>query len=353
MVSAHLAAGTLFARATHAIPAFDGASGFVLLSGLVLGIVQRKRFQAHGLAAVQLKSVRRIGVIVVAQISLVALGIAVALVAQYEHRNVPPVLQMSIADVVAGALTLRLAPPSGSVLRLYVILLAVALVAYVLLAHGRWVVAVTGSLLLYAVGWVFSDLTSFHGYNTDALGANWACWQLMFVVALTVGWYWRSLHLAEKIQQHSPSVAFTTSVLIVIAFVGERLAPGFYLKTMLAPGQLINAFAVVLLLFVVAGWLLKVVPRWVFRPIEMIGTRSLDSYIIQAGVAVVTPSFLYFPTKSSIAVLAAVATLLICWAWAEWRRSPYWPATVKRAAASRIAAETTGDAGLADSQALS
>src|SRR4051794_18306348 len=100
MVSSHLTVGSLLSRALHPFPAFDGAPGFVLLSGLVLGIVQHKRFAAHGLAAVEWKTVRRIGVIVVAQLSLVLLGLVVGLAAP--HDGVPPVREYSITDLVWG-----------------------------------------------------------------------------------------------------------------------------------------------------------------------------------------------------------------------------------------------------------
>lgn len=335
MVSAHIAAGTLFARAVHVIPAFDGTSGFVLLSGLVLGIVQSKRFAQQGLAAVEWKSTRRIGVILAGQIGLVLLAILAALFARYEHRNVAPVFEMSPEEVLLGASTLYLAPPSGSVLRLYVVLLAIALLAYLLLSRGLWWAVLGGSALVYGIGWLVPELTSFRGYNTDSLGANWACWQMLFIVALVIGWYWRPLDIPGWIYRHSGALACTTGALIVASFFGERVMPELYVKTMLAPGQLVNAYTVVLFLIVVLTWLLRVIPRWVFRPIEMVGTRSLDSYIIQAGVAIVVPSLLLFAPTSATAVIIALLTLLICWGWAEFRRSPYWPAAVRRTSAGR------------------
>ncbi|MDD7945822.1 OpgC domain-containing protein [Microbacterium sp. NE2HP2] len=334
MVSAHIAAGTLFARAAHAVPAFDGASGFVLLSGLVLGIVQSKRYAQQGLAAVERTSLRRIGVILLGQVGLVVLAILSAIVARFEHRNVPPISEMPPGDVVAGALNLQLAPPSGSVLRLYLVLLAIALLAYLLLSRGAWWAVVAGSVSIYGIGWLVPELTSFRGYNSDGLGANWACWQLLFIVALVIGWFWRSHDIPGRIQAHAVVVAGVTGMLIVAAFFGERIVPWLYVKTMLAPGQFINAYAVVLFLFVALTWLLRVIPRWVFRPVEIIGTRSLDSYIIQAGVAVIVPSMLLYSTQSGIAVAIALITLLTCWAWAEFRRSRYWPTTVRSTASA-------------------
>ncbi|MFS0703550.1 OpgC domain-containing protein [Cellulomonas sp. 179-A 9B4 NHS] len=320
MVTGHLAPQSTVSYALHQVPAFDGASGFVLLSGLVLGIVQSRRLTTHGLAAVERKSARRIGVIYVAQVSLGLLALAVAAVATTEHRNVHPA-GTSTAEAVWRVLTLQAAPPAGSVLRLYVVLLALAMLAYVLLARGRWVAVLAGSAALYGVGYLVPQVTSFRSYSGE-LGANWATWQLLLVVALVVGWHWAPARIGERLLARPLLVTAVTGALVAAAWAGERVAPALYDKTMFGPARVLNAFAVVTLLFVVVSRLLEVLPRAAFRPIEVIGTRSLDSYVIQAGVAVVVPSFVVGWTDVALGV--ALATLALCWGWAELRRWRPW-----------------------------
>ncbi|NLG47179.1 OpgC domain-containing protein, partial [Gordonia sp. (in: high G+C Gram-positive bacteria)] len=50
MISLHFAAGTIVAAPTHEYPYVDGMSAFVLLSGLVLGIVYQRWVARLGFA---------------------------------------------------------------------------------------------------------------------------------------------------------------------------------------------------------------------------------------------------------------------------------------------------------------
>lgn len=325
MVLGHLAPQSRVSWVVHSIPAFDGASGFVLLSGLVLGIVQSRRLASHGLAAVERKTVRRIGVIYVAQVSLGLLAVAAAAVAVADHRNLHPAGD-SPAQAVWRVLTLQAAPPAGSVLRLYVVLLALVVAAYVLLARGRPVAVLLASLALYGVGYLAPAATSLRSYSGD-LGANWATWQLLLVLALLVGWHWRPARIGERLLARPVRVVAVTGALVLAAAVGERVAPALYDKQMFGPARVLNAFAVVTLLFVVVSRLLDVLPRAAFRPVESVGARSLDSYVIQAGVAVVVPSLVVLPAGAALVV--AVLTLALCWGWAELRRSSAWARTVR------------------------
>lgn len=335
MVSSHLTVGSLFSQLMHPFPAFDGASGFVLLSGLVLGIVQSKRVLDSGLPSVERKTVRRIVVILIAQVSLVILGIITAVLAPHPSSDLPLLGKLSAEQISWGFIGMSFAPPPASVLRLYIVLLALAMGAYWLLSRGRWISTLIASIVLYAFGWVAPELTSFRRFDSDALGANWATWQLMFMIAIIIGWHWRSLQIARRLKDSSLWVALAASLIIVGAYFGEKVVPELFAKAMFAPGRIVAAFAVVTLLYVIVSWLLLFIPRVVFRPIEMIGTRSLDSYVIQAIVAITLPAFFAYSMSSSVATIFALGTLLVCWAWAEFRRSSLWPARVVRARRGR------------------
>lgn len=101
MVTGHLAGFLLLAGIFHVFPKFDGASGFVLLGGLVLGMVERRRVLREGLAAVPTKSVRRLGLIYGAQVALVVVGVVAAFSGWDSHNFLIHASVVEIARQVA------------------------------------------------------------------------------------------------------------------------------------------------------------------------------------------------------------------------------------------------------------
>ncbi|WP_129339720.1 OpgC domain-containing protein [Cellulomonas endophytica] len=322
MVAGHVAPGSRLSWALHAFPFFDGASGFVMLSGLVLGIVQHKRLERDGLRSVQVKTARRLGLIYVAQVAITLVALAMVPLARLQHENLPPVEGSGPVEVVARVLGLALAPPVGSVLRLYIVILALAMLAYWLLRRGLPLVVLGGSLALYVVGQVAPQWTSFTANDGVTRGASWAGWQLLFMLTLLVGWHWRQWDVPALLRTRRWAW-LGGSVLVIVAaeVLGPRL-PGLYEKVTLGPGRIVTAFAVVVLLYVLLDVVLAAVPlaRTLLRPVERIGQRSLDSYIIQAVVIVLLLSFVTFSTSGLVGTALALGILGLCWGWAELRR---------------------------------
>lgn len=318
MVAGHLAGGSSFSRAVHIFPRFDGASGFVLLSGLVLGIVQRRRTHRVNLAGVLRKTGTRIAVIYVAQMALVLIGVAMLLLGRRRHANIPPTQGRDVAELIVSALTMSLAPPVGSVLRLYVILLLLAMGAYWLLMRGEWGAVLAASFGLYGLGMLVREHTSFVAFDGVTRGANWAMWQLLFISALVLGWQWERIKAADILRRRRWWVLLGYPlVFVVLSGVGRR----FWLaeKIDFSLPRMLVAYVTLAFLYVAVEQLSRLVPRAVTRPVELIGQRSLDSYIIQACVATVVPSYVAFGPDSTTALLLAVGVLAMCWAWAALR----------------------------------
>lgn len=318
MVTGHLAAQSLLSRGAHIFPRFDGASGFVLLSGLVLGIVQSRRAPRAGLNHVLRKTGTRIAVIYLAQVALVLVGVAMLVLGRLRHANVPPTAGRSTAELVFSALTMSLAPPVGSVLRLYVILLLLAMGAYWLLLRGQWAVVLAASGAVYCIGLLFREHTSFVAFDGVTRGANWAMWQLLSISALVLGWQWERIRAADFLRRQRWWVLLGYPVVfVVLTVVGRR----FWLaeKIDFSLPRMLVAYATLAFLYVAAEQLTAFIPPSVTRPVEMIGRRSLDSYIIQASVATLVPSYVAFGPGSTAAQLLAVGVLGVCWAWAALR----------------------------------
>lgn len=323
MVAAHLAGFSIMSAILHLVPKFDGASGFVLLGGLVLGMVQRRRLVRDGIAAVVRKSLRRLVVIYGAQIFLVIAGVAAALHG-WDNTNFPRMESLSPADVILHSVTMTLAPPGGDVLRLYVFFLALAVGAYLLLKRGRWIAVMAGSFGLHLVGQYFPELTSFSPFAEQARSAGWAGWQFLFISALVLGWYWKELNVPSWLDRNAIKILPTSAGILIFAGACGVLAPdavdeALFSKYTFSMGRIVVAYAVVASLYLCLRRFLRWFPKTWLRPISMIGRRSLDSYVIQALAVVLLTGFMSMEAKSPYGELAVIGTLFASWGWAELR----------------------------------
>lgn len=79
MVIGHVANYSFLWRTSHFVYyVWDGASLFMVVSGIVVGIVYRKRTTSHGMKWAAGKLIKRAGLLYVAQLALVSLALAAA-----------------------------------------------------------------------------------------------------------------------------------------------------------------------------------------------------------------------------------------------------------------------------------
>ncbi|GAA2977933.1 hypothetical protein JOD63_003145 [Microbacterium terrae] len=326
MTSAHLAARSLAWEVTHVLVWYDGAMGFVLLSGLVLGIVQHKTVQRSGLTAARTKALRRGGLVYVAHLGICALAFIVASVSESLDVRYAGVNDFSSWwEPIVAAMTLRINPKFASILSLYVILLALTPLASWALARGRGILLCAASVALFTVGSVWPAPFILPRVPGVPGHINWATWQLLFVAALIVGWNW------SRIRGALTRPALWVTLLSVAALVGAAAQA----RTALAPSPGEGAIAVVdrlfddgtigigtiVLAFVVVGGLYGALtpladrlPR-VAAEIGRIGRRSLDCYIILCILVITTPLFWIYDTTGRRAMLYAAATLALMYGW--------------------------------------
>ena len=113
MTTAHLAAGSWPWRIFHLGTFVDGAVGFVFLSGVVLGITQRRAIERAGLLAGQRKLLRRIVVIYCANIGLCLLAFGMVAIDPVRESTYPSVESLGgPLPAAAASLSLRFSPVS-------------------------------------------------------------------------------------------------------------------------------------------------------------------------------------------------------------------------------------------------
>ena len=159
----------------------SAAEAFVFLSGLMVGLVYGPRVRRDGLAAVQLRLLRRAGVLYAVTVAL-NLGFLALISLGLGFRDPPPLTSALVMNV----LTLHWTWERVSVLVLYTLLLGVTPVALLLLHTGHTGVLVACAAGLWAlhqwdpaVAQLWPPLTYFHV----------AAWQAWFVGGMVLGYH--------------------------------------------------------------------------------------------------------------------------------------------------------------------
>ncbi|UQE76402.1 OpgC domain-containing protein [Gordonia sp. PP30] len=330
MISLHFANGMLIARPTHSFPLVDGMSAFVLLSGLILGLVYRGWIERQTLGYAYHRLAQRLLVLYVAQVTISLAAVAVGLVLSGRDfrtiTNLPagePLVQQ-----VWWALTLRFLPGGGSILVVYLVLMTLAFAILPALARGAWaaVLAVSGALYVYsqvAPAWWMYLNSSPDGGPVQ----NWLAWQVLFVPAMVLGWKWHDWQLPARLDASFGVLAATTvavGALLYTGLHGPRLlarAPELIGKVDLGPLRALVAWLAVITVYAAFRQVQRRTRRDWLAPLATVGARSLDAYVIQAVALLAIPVLVVFrPWGPGVSTLIVLAVFGACWGWARFRQ---------------------------------
>lgn len=324
----------------------DGASGFFLMAGLVLGMVQRRTVQRSGLGAAERRFGRRLVLLYGAQLALVAVAVLAGTVRVNEFRIWPDAADHGgWGGLVLDALLLRVNPKDLDVLPVYVLLFLLALLALpVLVRWGPWPVAV-GSAGVYVLATVYPHLATLPRGTGDPSAFNWGGWQALFASGFLVGWYWREADVAARVlRRRVVAVAAALGVLVYAGAdlvdrtgpLGESLVDNLFEdKRDNAPGRVLLAWCTFVVLYAGVTWLVRRGrARRLRAELEVLGRWSLDAYLVlglSVSLSAVVPGY---RGPAWQAMVLAVAVCLVALGWAHLRERRRRPAPVRRAAAA-------------------
>ena len=289
MTFEHLAPESIVNRVLHAPVAFDGASGFIMMSGLVLGIVQRSRSRRAGGGAVVRSLLKRAMQLYAIQAAVVAVALVLGTIGSASPWLPRADSYANVLDIVIAVAALQVNPQNLDILSLYVLLLLLAAACAGLLEHGGWRLVLVLSGVLYVVGSFLPAWTSLHGSPDHLAFFNWGTWQVLFIGAFVGGWHWRGCALDQVILgwkavlTASVVVVLLTSAAVLAAAMGEpavRLWFSLSSKGQTGPVRLLMAVAV----FVVAYAAVTAASRrWRVlgaSPVARLGRYSLRSFVL-------------------------------------------------------------------------
>lgn len=290
----------------HVVPWVDGASGFILISGLVLGIICRRRTDDGGVPSAEGRLARRTALLYVSHVAVTALSVVVSRATTATNPAPPGNTDAGAAQVAAWLLTLQINPGSLDILSIYVVLLALAMAWVPLFRRGWWPAVAVLSASLYVVA-----LTTDWGRLPDRPDGwayfNTAAWQAVFCSAFIVGWYW---------SRWRDRLRGTTGLAIAVGggfltagggIVLHHAGAGDWLfdKPNCGLGRIVLAWAAFVVLYQLMRLLIARVPAMVM-PVAVVGSRSLACFIALCVIGTLLPLAIGYDRTSLTAEIAAV-----------------------------------------------
>ncbi|GAC1543563.1 MAG: hypothetical protein NVS3B12_32090 [Acidimicrobiales bacterium] len=330
MTAGHLASGTDVDRWAHPLVWVDGAAGFVLFSGLVLGMQQQRMGERSGPASGRSWLVRRAGFIFVVHVALTVTALSLRS-ATGRPAFLPDVDRFGgPLGALVGVVTLRVQPDFCNVLPLYVVLLLVAVGIVELLRRGHPMVCVGLSFALYAAAQVNSHVIFLADLSVGANTWSWGAWQALFVGGMVTGWHWsrvrETLHAFRR-PIVATAVGVTTALVVMSNLVASRAWPGatswvdaLFAKYELRPGVPVYLAAATVVTYV--G--LRRLTAWragkaATSALARIGSRSLDCFIMLSLVQLFVFSVLPADRPDSIDLALVGASAVGYWILATMR----------------------------------
>lgn len=304
-----------------------GAEGFVILSGFMLGMLNRQRLQKEALLTVSWMLWRRAGKIYLVNLVIILLIIALSRIPGINTFEVThfvdrfsgtawalfpstPQIKETWFNII---LYLQIGPHQTQILGLYICLLLVSPLFMALLKGGRglWLI------LISLAGYI-----SYHFWPARLTVAEFEfafpllAWQFIFVLGMCSGWYKDELmSLARTRTGHCVIVLMVIYALVMMfiaqnhtnpfmprALLMEVIPPAdfnwfyyhFAAKNSLGPCRVLNDFSLMLLVYLILTFCWQPIARAVGWFLIPLGQHSLYTFIVHVFVVLMVSQFVHF-----------------------------------------------------------
>jgi len=276
----------------------SAAEAFIFISGLTVGIVYGAIALKEGLRAAQVKALKR-------ALTLYKLAVALTLIFAFVSLlfGLPWSNEIRIDNpllFVFNVATLRQTMYLVDIPLMYTLLMFAAPVGLWLLVNGRTALLLAASSALWLAFQLFPAQAQVPWYIVGNTTFNLAAWQLLFFVAMAIGFHRDALTRRLGNLPRVPYLLFTGLLLVWLMQLDAnhgallaRVLPGldtpsfmseFFLKSALAPGRLIASAILFQFAFLAATLVWKPTAAalgWLLLPL---GQNSLYSYTMHVVV---------------------------------------------------------------------
>jgi len=304
-----------------------GAEGFVILSGFMLGMLNRQRLHKEVLLTLGWALWRRAGKIYLVNIAIVLVMLLL--------RHLPGVNTFEVTHFVdrySGSvwalfpdtpqiketwfniiLYLQIGPHQTQILGLYICLLMISPLFLWLLQTRRVGMLIIGSLATYTLYqfWPLRLTVAEFEFAFPLLA-----WQLIYVLGMCCGWYKEELMSLARTPGGKTAIGVLVIYALVMMFVAQNhtnpfmppallmqvIPPadfnGFYhhlaAKNALGPCRVVNDFSLILLVYLVLTFCWRPIERAVGWFLIPLGQHSLYTFILHVFVVLAVSQFVQF-----------------------------------------------------------
>jgi hypothetical protein len=318
----------------------SAAEGFILISGLVTGLVYPRLIARDGLGNSLLKLLSRAWALY-----LLTVGVTLLFLPISEILYLPWAEGVDLSNplaVVVSILTMHRTYYLIDVMLLYTILFIFVPLAFVLLEHKRTWVVLAGSWLIWALFQVFPDYASLPWPIAGNYLFDFSAWQVLFFTGLVLGYHHE---LLPTLGRRATRLALLltglgTAALIAVYFVVDpptslmpaQIAVGspvfhevrlwlqdvFFAKVAVRPGRILaSAVTFSFLFFLVTSFWHQVrrLLGWLLLPL---GQHALYAYTVHIAVVaivavVLAPFKIADPGPQWLNALIQIGSVLLIW----------------------------------------
>jgi hypothetical protein len=323
MIAGHTGTATYVNQGVHPLRFVSGAEGFVFLSGLVLGMVYRRKLDAAPAAPAYKSIWRRAGLLWLVHCVTVILAVSLNALL-FRYPDIPSIRSVGLWRFLWLTITLRLQPGHGlNILPMYVFLLGAAPFAFEMLRRGK-----TALLLAISTGiFVYCQWDPGLGSWVSPLSGGDAfpplAWQGLFIPGLILGYHHalvRTIFLARyrRTLMWGLGLACAATMILVSVqtpsfqfynheawdlFLWERhpLRFGRVLYFLVS----VSAFY----LMAQAWWYRSRLPRFPLNALALLGRNSLYSFLVHLVFAFAAGALVFPPERWPLMEIVPVVSI--------------------------------------------
>lgn len=338
MVTSHVATASYTNLAVHFLRFVSGAEGFVFLSGLVLGMVYRRRMDAGPAMDAYRAIWRRCRTVWKVHVGsvLLAVGLNTAL---FRYPDIPTLQGISLGELVWHTAILQLQPGHMlNILPMYVFLLGLAPGALELMRRRQ-----TGWLLLVSVV-TFINTQYYPGAGrwADERSGSDAfpvlAWQILFIPGMVIGYHRAALRECAALRNRRRLGWSLAAALLAVVVIVSVQTPRFQFYNheawdlFLWERHPLRFGRVLYFLLSVSGAYLIVqawlrtprLPQFPMRVLETLGRNSLYAFLVHLFLALFVGA-LSIPSSSVVLPeLLAIASLALVYAMSHYQVGRKW-----------------------------